>query len=533
MKRKQTGRRILGVSRTVLKRVVHLSYSYRTTGKKKYMHRAEEEMLAAAAFKDWNPSHFLDVAEMTAALAIGYDWLYDDLSPKTKTTIRKAILKKGIEPSQKHNKWAYVHHNWNQVCNGGLVLGALAIYEKHPRLARKIVDRARVSIQLALKEYEPDGAYPEGAGYWSYGTTYHVILIHAIRTALPKVKAFQPTDAFLNSAVYKLHVNGPGGFFNYADNHEHNRINPVLYWFAVKLNDFSVLWPQKEPLNKAIKHEISPKNMARGQNGRFNPFLIIWASELDDFYFEKPEKLSWTGNGKAPVGLHRTSWNEEAIFVGIKAGTPSSNHGHMDIGSFVMDANGVRWAIDLGGHGYHKLEKQGLHLWNKKQDGDRWRIKRYTNHFHNTLTVNGQLQRVEGFAPIKKHNKSTTKIDMTEVYKGQLSKAERTITLVDEKYLKIVDEIKNISQESTVRWSMVTHNNIKIKDNNTAVITKGQRHLLFKVISPENINIQTWTTNPENSFEDKNPGTKRIGFEIKLKPHKKAQFEVYLVPKNN
>jgi hypothetical protein len=37
-------------------------------------------MLAAAAFSDWNPSHFLDVAEMTAALAIGYDWLYEEVS---------------------------------------------------------------------------------------------------------------------------------------------------------------------------------------------------------------------------------------------------------------------------------------------------------------------------------------------------------------------------------------------------------------------------------------------------------------------
>ena len=40
--------------------------------------RLEEEMLAAAGFSDWNPGSFLDVAEMTTALAIGYDWLHDD-----------------------------------------------------------------------------------------------------------------------------------------------------------------------------------------------------------------------------------------------------------------------------------------------------------------------------------------------------------------------------------------------------------------------------------------------------------------------
>jgi len=35
--------------------------------------------LAAARFGDWNPKHFLDVAEMTFALAIWYDWLFDQL----------------------------------------------------------------------------------------------------------------------------------------------------------------------------------------------------------------------------------------------------------------------------------------------------------------------------------------------------------------------------------------------------------------------------------------------------------------------
>ncbi len=532
MKRKQVGRRLLGVSRTVLKRVVHLSYSYRMTGKRKYLERAEEEMLAAAAFSDWNPSHFLDVAEMTAALAIGYDWLYDDLSKKTKEKIREAIIQKGLIPSKKHDDWAHRHNNWNQVCNGGIVLGALAIFEQEQDHARQMIDRARESIKIPLKVYEPDGAYPEGPGYWSYGTTYHVILIDAVHSALNNEKGFQAPDAFLNSAVYKLHVYGPEGFFNYADNHRRNSINPVLFWFADKLNDNTVLWPQKEPVKEAIENDFSPKKIAKGQTGRFNPFLIIWSSRLKELTFEKPEKLSWTGDGNAPVGVHRTSWNDDAIFAGIKAGTPSSNHGHMDIGSFVMDAGGVRWAIDLGGHGYHKLEKQGLYIWDKEQNADRWRIKRYTNHFHNTLTVNGQLQQVKGFAPIIKHTETSTKIDMTNVYQGQLAKVERTLSIVDRKYLKINDIIENTNRKSTVRWSMVTHDNIKINKNNTATIKEDGKRLTFKVISSKNITIRTWTTNPQNDFEDKNPGTERLGFEIQMSPGEKTELEVHLIPEN-
>jgi len=99
IERIQIGRRLLDKSRTCIKRVLTLSFMYRMTGQEVYFQRAEKEMLAAAAFSDWNPSHFLDVAEMTAALAIGYDWLYDKLPPASRESIRRAIVNKGLVPS--------------------------------------------------------------------------------------------------------------------------------------------------------------------------------------------------------------------------------------------------------------------------------------------------------------------------------------------------------------------------------------------------------------------------------------------------
>ena len=63
--RVQVGRRILTISRDNLRRIFLLSYAYRTTGNRQYLRRAEQEMLAAARFSDWNPSHFLDTSEMT------------------------------------------------------------------------------------------------------------------------------------------------------------------------------------------------------------------------------------------------------------------------------------------------------------------------------------------------------------------------------------------------------------------------------------------------------------------------------------
>jgi len=82
--RKMIGKRLLRTSNENLRRIFFLSYAYRMSGQHKYFKRAEAEMLKAASFSDWNPSHFLDTGEMTMALAIGYDWLYDKLSAKSR-----------------------------------------------------------------------------------------------------------------------------------------------------------------------------------------------------------------------------------------------------------------------------------------------------------------------------------------------------------------------------------------------------------------------------------------------------------------
>ena len=88
---------MLDVSRETLRRVLLLGYAYRMTGDSRYAQRAEQEFLTVSAFSDWNPSHYLDVAEMTTAVAVGYDWLFDRMSNATKDSLRQAIINKRIK----------------------------------------------------------------------------------------------------------------------------------------------------------------------------------------------------------------------------------------------------------------------------------------------------------------------------------------------------------------------------------------------------------------------------------------------------
>lgn len=83
VQRKKEGMRMQG-QHQVEERIGLLAAAYWLTEKPAYAERAKKELLAAAAFEDWNPSHFLDTAEMTLGVALGYDWLYDTLDEATR-----------------------------------------------------------------------------------------------------------------------------------------------------------------------------------------------------------------------------------------------------------------------------------------------------------------------------------------------------------------------------------------------------------------------------------------------------------------
>jgi hypothetical protein len=530
IERIQIGRRLLDKSREAIRRIFFLSYAYRTTGQAAYQQRAEKEMLAIAAFSDWNPSHFLDVAEMTMAMAIGYDWLYDQLSPASRTAIKEAILKKGIEPSldTKYNSWLKAEHNWNQVCNAGMTYGAMAIYEDQPDLAKQIINRAIGTIVLPMADYAPNGAYPEGYGYWGYGTSFNVMFISAVEKLFGKDFGLSQKPGFLQTAAYLENMTGPSGKpFNYSDAGGSGGLQPAMFWFANKQKDPTLLWVEKSRLINS-----QPKSLI---GDRLLPAIMLWSAGTHMDKITAPASGMWVGKGKNPVALMRTSWTDPAaIFVGMKGGSVSVNHAHMDIGSFVMEADGIRWAMDFGMQEYESLESKGIKLFGRTQDAQRWTVFRYTNLVHNTLTVNNQHQRVEGYAPITASSAAPAFMhaitDISAVYKGALAKADRGIAIVNKAYVVVQDEVEPLNEETTIRWTLLTPATVTITGNNQATLTKDGKKLVLEVTAPGKLTMKTWSTDPPNTYDAPNPGTTLTGFEVVIPANTKATITVALKP---
>jgi hypothetical protein len=320
-----------------------------------------------------------------------------------------------------------------------------------------------------------------------------------------------------------------GKNFNWSDNGLGASLSPAMFWFAQKLNNPSLLWSEKQFLNQ--------ENFSSFKGIRELPAIMIWAKNIPLEKITEPTEKTWFGQGSNPIAIMRTSWTDpNAIYVGFKAGSPSVNHGHMDVGSFVMEANGVRWASDPGMQNYESLESKGMSIFGRTQDAQRWTIYRMNNHSHNVLTFNNQHQRVNGYAKINSFSNEESFTfavsNISSVYNGQIKQAIRGIAIKEGKYVVVRDEVETLEQQTTLKWAMFTFANVELQDNG-AILTNDNKklHLLVKV--PGNVVMKTWSTAPTNDYDASNPGTVMVGFESELPSNTKTTFEVLLVPEES
>jgi hypothetical protein len=525
------GRRLLSTSRELLKRVFYLSYAYRMTKNEKYLQKAEREMLAVSAFSDWNPSHFLDVAEMTMGVAIGYDWLFENLSEQSRNTIKNAIVNKGLNPSNEsqYNSWLKAKTNWNQVCNAGMVFGALAVQEDFPDLAHQIIKRAKETIVLPMEAYGPDGVYPEGYNYWGYGTTFNVLLLSALEKAGRISPDFYDTPGFSETAQFiKFMVTPVLKHFNWSDTSTGAKPFPAMFWFAQQSNDPSLLYHEKKFLVKNDYTYYKSNNIL--------PSILIWGKNIPLDMISEPEEKMWVGQGANPVAMMRSDWSDKAVYLGFKTGSPLVNHGHMDVGSFVMEADFTRWATDLGMQNYDSLESKGMSIFGKTQDAQRWTIFRMNTFSHNVLIFDNQQQRVDGYAKIDRYadteNFSFAVSDISSIYRGQVKKVVRGVAVKNKEYVIVRDEIETLDKTTMLRWNMVTPAMVELLENGANFEVNGKR-LILKVQGPGNLQMKSWSAQPDNEYDAENPGMILVGFECEIPANTKENFEVILVPQTS
>jgi hypothetical protein len=511
------GLRLLATSRRVVQRVYTLGLLYRLTGEARYAERAWKELAAAAEFPDWNPRHFLDTAEMTHAFAIGYDWLHDVWTPEQRATLRRAMLEKGLKPAlkvyQSRSGWHKSRHNWNQVCNGGIGMGALALADEEPALCGEALHAALTSLPLAMAEFAPDGAWNEGPGYWNYATAYNVVLLAGLDTALGTDFGLSRLPAFAETGFFPLYLTGPTGrTFNYADGSDALIRAPQLFWLSRKFNEPLFAWYQHSVASPSAQDLLWHREASAGPKSLQLP--------LDKYY------------RAAEVVFLRSEWeNPKALFAGLKAGDNKANHSHLDLGSFVFDALGVRWIVEMGADDYNLPGYFG---------GNRWNYYRLRAEGQNTLLINpDQAPDQDPSAATKvirfqsKPDRGFAVLDLTPAYSRHATQVLRGFSLPDRNRLLVQDELQ-LPKPSEVWWGAHTRAEIQLQnEGRQALLSQSGAAVRIELLSPgearfQVLQAQPLPTSPQPEKQARNEQFRKLA--IHLKDVTATRIAVQIIP---
>jgi len=473
------GIRLLETSKRIQRRVAALALAYNIFGEDKYALQAYIELKNAANFPDWNPSHFLDTAEMCTAFAIGYDWLYGWLNPDQKDFLRKALIEKGlkqvmedykdIEGRERTYKWYQdpKGDNWKLVCTGSTNMAALAIgdEENAKDIASQVLDFGfKEAYSFVRRAYSvKDGSYTEGLGYWDYATYYLGLNSSSLISAAGTDYGLTDHEGIRKSVDFVRYMssNVPTSFSFGDDRPERDTGWAVFLWLGAHYNSY----------------DIASVRLKKIASDSFNYLDVLWIDEDNIKGSEIQSPCDWGSVGASNASF-RDTWDKSGLVAALHTGLNDYiYHSHYDLGTFYVEYNGSRFFTDLGNEDYEL--KNRLYSYRIRAEG------------HNTLVINptkelDQAEDVECLiTKYNSGNEACAVTDLTEAYKpsGARSVFRSLKMLKDKKCVTVRDDI-SLNAPGEIYWFAHTKGKIDVaSDGRSAIVTVGSDRLWVGLVS--------------------------------------------------
>jgi len=175
---------------SITTRLMHLSFAYLVTGESAYAQAAKTMALHVAKWEQWTDVSYgagsikacLDTGHCTYAMAMCYDWCFDQLTEAERAELREAILSKGVRVCLGDVDRYPADTNGYAVITAGATLGAIAVLPEAPEAAADIamcIEKIRVSLDKGGK----DGGAFEGPMYGTYLMDSLAIALDALEAA--------------------------------------------------------------------------------------------------------------------------------------------------------------------------------------------------------------------------------------------------------------------------------------------------------------------------------------------------------------
>lgn len=419
----------------VMERIFFLSYSYLTTDDMRYARRAEQEMLSISAMTEWG-SLPTDVATLTMALSIGYDWLYRALPVHSRSIIGTAIYEKALRPMEGVTMT-------EPLGNVGMMFGALATADRSPEFCRTMIDKYLAANEQMLSERE---AQMPRIDVWSRDVALQAMMYEALAVSLdgnapqPNMEALQREARKANYMVAPSRL-----YYNYGGLQAEAMCIAAKYWIAERCGESGLV---------AVDEMLAAE-------GRFTtdytlPLYMILAAGENYSHLKLPNAKTWHDD---EVAIYRSGWEQDDTYLAVKGGDAES------AGEYVLETGGVRWTVLTGG-----------------VDG--------------RIVIDGVCSDGHGEAHVREVYEAArhhgAMIDLSSLYSAQATSVVRTVELGKSDKLTVTDQIACGSQPATIEWSITTTAAAEVVAPNTICLSLAGQTMYLKVRSRGQVDAKIW-----------------------------------------
>lgn len=499
---------------------------------------AAREMISIASFTNWHPEEPEMCAQFVWAMSLGFDWFHDAFNADQKKKVMTAIKELGVDALSAHLKGEPMPATTKRPEPGVAATKAAAPPKKAPRkeedngpvsTEEMLMAAALLHAAIALNEDEPNVAGPAatlGAKFFGKGITgfapdgiWHeglfagdkvldmaASLIMTLRGAGNDF-GFSTVEGLPHAGLARLHLTGPNrrDIFNYGDSERGDLNRTWLTSFLAALYG-----------NPGVPALVAP--------GAANPdstffgiagLLLYHSPAMGGYGTADAFDAAFAG---AQVTALRSAWNDpKAYYFAMKGGDNSGDKAQLDLGTFVLEAGGVRWGIDLGTEGDRNKD---AHAAPSKKKFELYRVNTFGQ---NTWRFAGpgeddEKDKKKGPAPKGKNapievppgnqpqdataniitfastpERGVAIVDLTKAYSKHSKPLLRGAMVVrgPQPYVLLQDELK-IKGSSAPEWIMHTKAEV-VADGSKATLKAGGQTLTMAILSPKGATFATDT----------------------------------------
>jgi len=334
-------------ARAVQGRVLDLLISHYIDTNRAYRDRAIEELANLAGWSTWtDPCHNhieadLCTAEAAVAVAVGLDWLWEDLGEADRQSLLAALRDKGIAAYirgvEQGAFWANAYNNWSAVVNGGCGLAALALADTDDP-ARAAYGMARENLERFFAALGREGGWDEGVGYWGFAMRYVLLLAEAARR-LDDDQSLLHRRGMDATGLFGIYFTPNGQSVSFGDAAS---VVPLLGTFYLLSRHFGLREVTWWLDTYAFHRDVSTTGWsAAGLAMLFRPSRARTPKNPGLKPVKVFDRIGWASMADR--------WPKPGFYVAAKTGDLGASHSQHDMNSLQLQVDGEMLLTDLGG----------------------------------------------------------------------------------------------------------------------------------------------------------------------------------------